>query len=203
MNDSPQAAHKQRLRGQLRKQRKAVSSKQKAAEQLRIQQHLQTFLRTLPGGLICAYASTPSEIDVLPVLASLQQWGWHTALPVIATAQAGKMDMHLWATGELLLPNRYGIMEPATTSRQLAPSAFDVCLLPMLGFTRSGKRLGMGGGYYDRWLADCRSSMLRIGIASQSQQCSTLPTDAWDQDLHYVCTELGLLDCQQQTFIQH
>ena len=58
-----------------------------------------------------------------------------------------------WRPGDELLTNRFGIPEPALAAEsQLPPEAMTVILLPLLGFSRGGERLGMGGGYYDRSL---------------------------------------------------
>ncbi|MFZ4099606.1 MAG: 5-formyltetrahydrofolate cyclo-ligase [Chlamydiia bacterium] len=63
----------------------------------------------------------------------------------------------------------------------------DVILVPGIGFTEAGHRLGRGHGHYDRLLSrlPCR---LRIGICWTEQLTPTLPTDPWDQPVHLVIT---------------
>ena len=76
-------------------------------------------------------------------------------------------------------------------------SAPDLIFLPLLGFDRSGGRLGQGGGYYDRTLAALRSAgppVRAIGLAYAGQEAPRLPTDALDQRLDGVLTENAYLD---------
>ena len=70
--------------------------------------------------------------------------------------------------------------------------AMAVILLPLLGFTRSGQRLGMGGGYYDRSLAfriEQAAPPLLIGVGYAFQELDCLPGEAWDVTLDAVVTE--------------
>jgi len=104
-----------------------------------------------------------------------------------------------WRPGDELVSNRYGIPEPALASgSQLSPEAMSVILLPLLGFTRGGQRLGMGGGYYDRSLEfRLRSPAppLLVGAGYAFQELPAMADDAWDVRLDAVVTELELIEC--------
>lgn len=58
----------------------------------------------------------------------------------------------------------YGIPEP-NSSFILPNSAFDLVLVPLLAFDQTGNRVGYGGGFYDRFLAECRPDCLKIGLS--------------------------------------
>ncbi|MGY3091191.1 5-formyltetrahydrofolate cyclo-ligase [Hymenobacter sp. UYAg731] len=61
--------------------------------------------------------------------------------------------------------NRWGIPEPAATSETEVPAAaFDAVLVPLLAVDRVGRRVGYGGGFYDRFLAQCRPGTQFIGL---------------------------------------
>jgi 5-formyltetrahydrofolate cyclo-ligase len=64
---------------------------------------------------------------------------------------------------------------------------------PLVGFDRSGNRLGQGGGFYDRAFAAFPSAR-RIGIAWSVQEVDMLPVDSWDEQLHSVITEHERID---------
>lgn len=68
-------------------------------------------------------------------------------------------------------------------------AADDLMLVPGVGFTARGHRLGMGGGHYDRTLASCQ--VRTLGVAFACQLVSQLPHDRWDQPVDAVATELG------------
>jgi len=75
-----------------------------------------------------------------------------------------------------------------------APMVPDVVLVPCLGYTRSGYRLGYGGGYYDRWLA-AHPHVTAVGIAWSPTEITNaeLAPQPHDQPLMVVLTELGVV----------
>ena len=106
-----------------------------------------------------------------------------------------------WSTGEPLTANRFGIPEPAADT----PTALDsiaAILMPLIGFSRRGDRLGSGGGYYDRTLAPLRELArsdrpLLVGIGYALQEVPALSAEPWDIPMDYVATETELIDCRQ------
>ena len=64
-----------------------------------------------------------------------------------------------------LLLNRWGIPEPAADpATEVAPARFDAVLVPLLAVDERGQRVGYGGGFYDRFLAQCRPETQFIGL---------------------------------------
>jgi 5-formyltetrahydrofolate cyclo-ligase len=84
-----------------------------------------------------------------------------------------------------LVSNRFGIPEPEIRSNASRPAwALDLILMPLVGFTERGDRLGMGGGFYDRTFeflhhAACHKPKL-IGLAHECQRVATMPTASWE-----------------------
>lgn len=105
----------------------------------------------------------------------------------------GSLQFTPWMPGDELTSNRFGIPEPTLSSTsRLPPSAMAAVLLPLLGFTRAGQRLGMGGGYYDRSLAFRVSQPappMLVGVAYAFQELEALPADSWDVPLDAMVTE--------------
>ena len=79
---------------------------------------------------------------------------------------------------------------PASTGAQVVP---DVVLVPCVGFTREGYRLGYGGGYFDRWLAE-HPDVTAIGVAWSDAEIAAgeFTPKAHDLPLTLVVTELGV-----------
>jgi len=71
------------------------------------------------------------------------------------------------------------------------PSWPDVVVVPGLAFTAAGDRLGQGGGWYDRYLAQVRSGCTTIGVCFAEQIVDTLPIEAHDITMDHVVTDLG------------
>ncbi|MCE9611799.1 MAG: 5-formyltetrahydrofolate cyclo-ligase [Chthoniobacter sp.] len=86
------------------------------------------------------------------------------------------------------------IREPQIRDENIVPpSGMDLILVPGLAFTRDGRRLGRGGGYYDRLLAARAPHTVTLGICFDLQIVSALPTEPHDQCVDAVITESGLL----------
>jgi 5-formyltetrahydrofolate cyclo-ligase len=66
-----------------------------------------------------------------------------------------------------------------------------VAIVPGLAFTAAGDRLGQGGGWYDRVLADVRDDCTVIGVGFGVQVVDELPVEAHDRRLDLVVTEHG------------
>ena len=83
----------------------------------------------------------------------------------------------------LLHPNRWGILEPSEAgAAAAAPAAFDAVLVPLLACDETGQRVGYGGGFYDRFLAQCRPGTAFIGLNVLDEApvgfiANVLPTD--------------------------
>lgn len=93
------------------------------------------------------------EIDPRPLMQKLALRGHCMALPRIIAADH-PLDFHRWAAGAELVSGPFGTSEPSQTELQIIP---DVILMPLLGFDQRGMRLGYGGGYYDRSLAQLQA----------------------------------------------
>lgn len=82
-----------------------------------------------------------------------------------------------------LRPNRWGIDEPVPDpAAEVAPSQLDAVLVPLLYCDQRGHRVGYGGGFYDRFLAQCRPGTAFIGLSVLNEPpgpliADVLPTD--------------------------
>ena len=73
------------------------------------------------------------------------------------------------------------------------PAEIGIILVPGLAFTRQGHRLGRGGGYYDRYLAQLPSTTFKLGVCFSIQIVPALPIEPHDQPMDAVVTENGVL----------
>lgn len=71
----------------------------------------------------------------------------------------------------------------------VAPTWPDVVIVPGLAFSRDGHRLGQGGGWYDRFLAERRQDCVTIGVCFAPQLLDDLPTEAHDVIVDHVVTD--------------
>ena len=142
-----------------------------------------------PGAAVSAYAAMGSEIDAFPLLMRLSSVGYRLCLPVI-TPLGNPLIFRSWAPGDVLVPRKWGIREPADAAALIEP---DVLLVPLLAFDAGGARLGYGGGYYDRTIARLRAlkPVVAIGLAFDEQEIAAVPVEAHDERLDWVLTPSG------------
>ena len=86
----------------------------------------------------------------------------------------------------------YGIQVPGHAAEPVSP---DLLLVPMLAFDRRGHRLGYGGGFYDRTIAQLRTlkEIVTVGLAFSGQVRDDLPAEAHDMRLDWIVTESAAL----------
>ena len=147
--------------------------------------------------IVGAYANHGAEMSLWPLLQALHGQGVKLALPV-AVGPDKPLVFRAWKPGDALVRGAHGNAEPAPSLKLATPS---VLLVPLLGFDGKCFRLGQGGGYYDRTLAQLRKSgrVRAIGIAYSVQQVEALPCERHDQQLDAVLTENGLLQAQDRS----
>jgi len=162
-----------------------------ASEQ--IASHLFELAALREAHMVAAFAATATEVDLKPWITGHLSRGGEVALPRVGANR--QMVFHLYTSGTVLEANRFGIGEPRASEAEIAPHALDAILVPLVAFDSSGHRLGMGGGYYDRYLPALNAATPIIGVAFACQQyAGTLPRDVWDVPLHTVVTERGVLE---------
>lgn len=149
-----------------------------------------------PGASVMAYLAMRTEVD----LDGLWQRSPRPSIGVPRTgAQDRSMTIHTIndpATDAVSGP--LGVREPGLASPAIDPDAFDVVLVPGLAFDRAGRRLGRGGGYYDRFLGSLASGAREttfIGVCWSGQIVSNVPTGPLDRRVHMLLTEHGLTRC--------
>ena len=185
--------------------RQALNSKRlgiSAAEKMTAAEIVaERILAKLPdtGGYLAGYWAMAGELPLHVLQMRLPpQWLW--CLPVV---QAGRqLRFAPWRNGDALGSNRYGIPEPMLEATScLAPESMQAVILPLLGFSRSGQRLGMGGGYYDASFGFRKHNPappVLIGAAFACQEIDAFEAQDWDVALDAVATETDWIDCVQR-----
>ena len=135
---------------------------------------------------VAVYLAIEDELNLDPTIEYL----WSQAVRVLVPRITEEtMRFATYRTDSHLRNNRFGIPEPPEEA-EIGVDRFTAVLCPGIAFTKSGDRLGRGGGYYDRFLAssDC---MLKIGVGHSCQLVEKLPVDDHDVKLDAVVTENG------------
>ena len=185
------------LRQQLRAQRRNLPVAEQRQAALAVADHLTDWPLFVAARRIAGYWACHGELDPLPLLERAWNTGKTAYLPVLADSQS--LRFAPYQPGTPLRHNRFGIPEPDVSPADgLKPADLDLILVPLVAFDRTGTRLGMGGGFYDRsfaFLLDPDYGGHRpglIGLGYAFQQVAVLSRRSWDVPLDAIVTEQAL-----------
>jgi 5,10-methenyltetrahydrofolate synthetase len=196
------------LRQDLLKQRKEFAAGQTYAQvQDRLIANLNQFLVEDGNSLqtIALYWPIQDELDLRPALIAWANQSPRRRLALPYARSDKHLDFYEWQDGDVLTPSQYGVPEPSPKNLSRPVIAPDCILIPCVGWSSSivnGKiyywRLGYGGGYFDRTLADLRQKnpkLICIGIGFDWQKLNDAQwiAQTHDEPLDLLLTESGLL----------
>jgi 5-formyltetrahydrofolate cyclo-ligase len=179
------------LRRRIRAQRNALSVRQQRQASRRLLQQMRKSRLLEKTRHIALYWPVKGEISPLGITRIAPARDFY--LPLLWPNGDNRLMFVRFRPGERLPLNRYRIPEPPLTSRnRRAAWALDAVLLPLIAFDRSGHRIGMGGGFYDRTFTfrrtGRRSRPRLIGIGHSLQQVDAIDPQPWDVRLDAIVT---------------
>jgi 5-formyltetrahydrofolate cyclo-ligase len=193
-------AQKKQLRQHFRLKRKKISKAKQTVEAIKLYRFLnQRWLKGIKNQRIAMYVATQSELDLSRVARFLKANNNTIFLPIVEQLDAPLIFCQAPVLNWALLPKKaFNIPEPKGC-RKYFVAQMDIVFVPLLAFDKSVNRLGMGGGFYDRTLAqttykNANQSPFLIGVGYDFQQHSNyLPTEKTDFRLDAVVTPSKLL----------
>ena len=149
------------------------------------------------GGAVAVYIASSSEIDLSDFIREMLAHGVQVVSPKWNGETYDLASLKGFDEGDLRR-GPMNILEPVE-AEIVMPQDVSVWIVPGLAFTKSGKRLGYGGGWYDRLLADAAKNSLKIGVAHEFQSVDDLPSEPHDILLDRVVTS-GLVESNPMGF---
>ena len=191
MTTTRTATRKRVLRQELRQSRRRLSPSAQAHAGRALCERLLRSKRYQQARHIACYfpADGEGEIDTRPLMQASLAAGKQLYLPVITRK---RMQFHPYRRCTRLYKSRYGLLQPRPGTQCVTSAALDLVIVPLVGFDHRGARLGMGGGYYDRFFQHtlkraCKPFLL--GVAHSLQELDRVPIERWDRALHAIATE--------------
>ena len=161
--------------------RKSVLKKMKGLEpdnKRKADQALIQRLRSLSAyqeaSVIATYLSFPHEVNTSILIAAVQADGKQVVIP--KTYPKGRMEFVAYDS-QKLKQTSFGLLEPEDGSQAIDKSEIDLIHVPGVAFQKDGYRLGYGGGYYDRYLADYDGATVSTIYACQEVDFTPAPHD--------------------------
>ncbi len=139
---------------------------------------------------IFLYISFKNEVDTTKLIYECKKAKKMVYAPII---KGNKMDFFRIDNLEEqdFVINRFGIPEPPKDLEVSYPSEKCLMIIPGLGFSINGSRLGRGGGFYDRYLSE-NPDIIKVAVAFNIQICNKIPTEEWDKKVDYIITESNI-----------
>lgn len=175
---------REELRKLYREKRNLLS----AGQVLRYSETVSEKIAKLPGfrkaSKVLIYSAVGNELSLESLVSHPASSGKSFAYPLCTEGRGMKaLIPGGWRKGA------YGISEPdPETSAEISPEEIDLVICPGVSFDSECRRLGMGGGYYDRFLPGCRNAAI-IMAAFEVQHGERIPAEAWDIPMDMVVTE--------------
>jgi 5-formyltetrahydrofolate cyclo-ligase len=157
------------------------------------------YIRYWPGMeaslIIAGYWPIRDEVDVRPLLERLSET--HRIILPVTSKDRLRLSFRRWTPGAAMEEGPFGTQHPVgELGMGQDPLTPDVMMVPLLAYTRTGDRLGYGGGYYDATIAALKAEnpgLRTVGIAYAGQGVTRLPLEETDMPLDFVLTEKGLI----------
>jgi 5-formyltetrahydrofolate cyclo-ligase len=183
------------VRKELRRRRKALSPADHAARSAQAAKFMTRLAQFRHGSRVALTLSFDGECDTAPLIAAARRRGVRLYTPVIVGKR--RRRLRFYPLGARTRRGTYGILVPQRTVAPLGPRWFNLIVVPLVGIDPRGRRLGMGGGYYDTAFAfRSRRSAWRgprlVGFAFDCQRAESVHAEDWDLRLDALATESGL-----------
>lgn len=180
---------KAKLRRELKTRRNAFTFEYTAEASRKLCEHILACAVYKEAKTILGYLAFGRELSLDYLLARALEDGKEVYVPHILSATEF-VAARLKSMDDFDL-DRYGIRCLKEPIEAIAPEKLDLVLVPAVAFAKDGNRLGMGAGYYDRFLVKC-SQAFKIGIAYEELLQECLPKDQHDVAVPYIATESGI-----------
>jgi 5-formyltetrahydrofolate cyclo-ligase len=185
---------KRALRKRLVEQRMSLPDRAQRADLL--QRVMRIWLVGRPDAVIGAYWPIKGEFDPLPALHRWKEDGElqgesqlrRIGLPVVDKLH-GTLKFHAWFPGCPMEEDAYGIPKPRDTEIVVPTLLF----VPCVGYAPGGYRLGYGGGFYDRTLAQLQPKPYTVGLGYACGFLPDLDPEPHDVPLDALLNELGVV----------
>jgi 5-formyltetrahydrofolate cyclo-ligase len=185
--------NKPAVRRQLREALSAMTPAERHAKSIAACGMVSASPEFLAANVVMLFLSTPMEVDTAPLALRCWQDGKSVVVPKVSWDQRRMLPVEIHSLTTGLATTGPGIREPAEeTGKPIPLNLIDLVIVPGLGFTPDGYRIGRGMGFYDRFLAQPEFVGLSCGLAFAEQIVDQLPVLDHDMPLSMLVTDRGI-----------
>ena len=183
------------LRRELRRKRRALGPDERARRSKLAAAAIVRLPQFKAGARVAVYLPFDGETDTAAIVAAARRRRVRIFVPVVTDRRHGRIRFYPLAGATRR--GTFGICVPRHTGHPAAARWFELIVVPLVGIDGMGRRLGFGGGFYDRALGFRRTRRWwqgprLVGFAFDCQRVDTVSAQAWDVRLDALATESGL-----------
>jgi 5-formyltetrahydrofolate cyclo-ligase len=141
---------------------------------------------------VMAFWSFGSEVDTALLLEGLLDEGRTTAMPRVEGVEVVPVS---YGPGDEIRQTSFGAFEPVA-GRVLDVTELDLVIVPGVAFDGAGRRIGYGGGFYDRLLPRLRARVPAVAVAFSIQLVPEVPAGGMDRRVDAIVTEREVIRCR-------
>jgi 5-formyltetrahydrofolate cyclo-ligase len=184
-------AGKSEIRRQLREKLAAMSDEDRHAKSLSACSFVMGTSDFAAARVVMLYLSAPTEVDTAPLALRAWQDGKTVVVPKVSWDQRRMLPVELTSLTSGLTTTGAGVREPVAGA-PIPLNLIDLVIVPGMGFTPKGYRIGRGMGFYDRFLAQSEYIGTACGLAFEEQVVDHLPVQEHDVPLAMLATDRGI-----------
>lgn len=191
---SEKAVEKRALRGEIRRRLSAMTGAERHTLSARACERIAQADFFNSALTVMLYLPLDEELDVTPLALRCFQLGKTVCAPRIDWDHRRMTPIEVRSFDDKFEVQRHGVREPRG-GRCIGLEEIDLIVVPGLAFDAAGARLGRGGGFFDRFLAQAglRGHASRCGVAFECQIVDSIPEAATDLRMHALATERRLV----------
>jgi len=183
--------NKSAIRRQLRETLAAMSDADRHAKSIAACALIASTPEFASASTIMLYLSTTQEVDTAPLALRAWQSGKTVVVPKVSWDQKRMLPVEISSLHADLTTSGLGVREPVG-GKPVPNNLIDLVVVPGLGFTANGYRIGRGMGFYDRFLAQTDFMGVSCGLAFEQQVVETIPVLDHDMPLSMLVTDRGI-----------
>ena len=179
--------NKKELRSIYKQIRKTLTEAEQTSASVSVAERISAMPEYASASTVMVYNALPGELSLQPLLRHPASAGKTFVYPVcLNRTNMAAMFPRGWRRAA------FGILEPdPALSGVIPPRSIDLVICPGVAFDDAGTRLGMGGGYYDRFLPECANALI-IMAAFEKQHSPCLPRGEHDIPMDRIVTEQAI-----------
>lgn len=169
-----------------------INSMVRYARSLAACKHLTQQPEFLSADVVMIFLSLPDEVDTAALALAAWQMNKTVCAPKVDWEHRKMMPVEITSLDTSVKVGLYDVQEPVE-ARPIPLEMLDLVVVPGVAFDRKGRRLGRGGGFYDRFLAQSGLAAVTCGLALREQVVEDLSSEPHDQNVKMLVTDEEVL----------